>query len=164
MRAKALACVLLMAAPAFGANGQWALATLTLAYRESASHAAKGRGTCSNGQCAFRVEALVKSFESGDPDRNLQMILETRGVHFPVMILRMSMPDAALSATSFACDVEMEFAGRTAKYVRVPFQVSMTGVGMRIAGTIPATLRDFKIDSPANDFPLRVDVTWRPAY
>lgn len=167
MRAKALASVLLIVAPAVAANGQWALATSTLGLSESTSHGAKGRGTCSNGQCAFRVEALVKSFASGDPDRDAQIILTTRAVHFPVMTLRMSMPDAAGAAAGFTCDVDVEFAGRTAKYARVPFQVSMTGVGMRITGTIPATLRDFKIDSTPvlrNELPLRVDVTWRPDY
>jgi hypothetical protein len=164
MVAKALSCLALLAAGLLAGNGQWMLATSTLSYCESVSHGAKGRATCWNGQCNFRIEALVKSFETGDLDRDAQMILITRGAQFPVMTVRMSMPDSALSGASFACDVEVDFAGRTAKYARVPFQVSMTGVGMRITGAIPARSRDFKIDSALTELPVLVDVTWRPGY
>src|SRR5262249_52477340 len=135
MRAEALAGVLLIAAPLFAAGGPWVLATSTLGLSERISHAARGRGTCGYGQCSFRIEALVKSFESGDPDRDVHTILATRGAQFPLVTLRMSMPDAALSAANFVCDVEVDYAGRTAKYGRVSFQVSMTTIGMRMVGT-----------------------------
>lgn len=175
MIGKTIWCVLLLAAGLSAGNGQWLLATSTLTYRvstsvgasEGVSHAAKGRGTCGNGQCSFRIEALVQSFESGDLDRDAQMILATRGAQFPVVTVRVSLPDGALAATSFHCDLEVEFAGQKAKYSNVLFQVSTTGVGTRITGTIPATLRDFKIDSTfavKNELPVLVDMTWRPGY
>ena len=47
--------------------------------------------------------------------------------------------------------------------------VTVTGNDIRITGTIPATLSDFKIDPPSllampvkNDMPIRVEMTWRP--
>jgi hypothetical protein len=65
--------------------------------------------------------------------------------------------------------VEIEFAGRTAKYKDVVFQVLTSGSETRITGSIPATLSDFKIEAPSllsipvkNDMPVRVDMTWRP--
>jgi hypothetical protein len=75
--------------------------------------------------------------------------------------------DAAASAAIHA-DLEIDFAGQTAKYSQVPFQLVMQGDVARISGTIPATLTDFKIDPPSlltlpvkNEMPVRVDMTWR---
>ena len=52
-------------------------------------------------------------------------------------------------------------------YKQVPFQLVTQGNEMRISGTIPAALADFKIDPPSiltmpvkNDIPVRVEVTW----
>ena len=59
-------------------------------------------------------------------------------------------------------------AGQTAQYKQVPFQLATQGSQIRITGTIPATLTDFKIDPPSllsiavkNEIPVKVDMTWR---
>jgi hypothetical protein len=51
----------------------------------------------------------------------------------------------------------------------VPFQLTTQGKQIRISGTIPATLADFKIDPPSllavpvkNEMPVRVEMTWHP--
>jgi hypothetical protein len=40
---------------------------------EGVSHAARGKGVCSGGQCEFIIAAPVKSFDSGDSNRDLHM-------------------------------------------------------------------------------------------
>jgi hypothetical protein len=160
-----------------GADGQWVLASSTLTYHvshplhqsEGVSHAARGKGVCQSGQCNFLIAAPVKSFESGDTNRDLHMLQVTRGAQFPLVSVRVSLPEAALTAAAIRCDVEIEFAGQTAKYKDVALQAAAKGNETRITGTIPATLSDFKIDPPSllsipvkNEMPVRVDMTWHP--
>jgi hypothetical protein len=64
-------------------------------------------------------------------------------------------------------DLEIQFAGQTVDYKRLPFQQSVQGSETRITGTIPAKLSDFKIDPPSlltmpikNDIPVRVCLSW----
>ena len=58
---------------------------------------------------------------------------------------------------------------RPSRISRLPFSWRTQGKQIRITGTIPATLSDFKIDPPSllaipvkNEMPVRVDMTWRP--
>jgi hypothetical protein len=67
-------------------------------------------------------------------------------------------------------DLEIQFAGQTATYKQVAFQVTLQGNEARITGTIPAAMTDFKIDPPSllsiatkNEIPVRVEMTWRRA-
>jgi hypothetical protein len=83
--------------------------------------------------------------------------------------VRIGLPDAALAPATILCDLEIQFAGQTARYKQVPFQKAAQGNETRISGTIPATLSDFKIDPPSllavpvkNEMPVRVEMAWRP--
>ena len=160
-----------------GADGQWVLASSTLTYHvshtlhqsEGVSHAARGKGVCQSGQCSFLIAAPVKSFESGDSNRDLHMIQVTHGAQFPLVSVRVSLPEAALTSANIRCDVEVEFAGQTAKYKDVTFQAVTKGNETRIMGSIPAKLTEFKIEPPSllsipvkNDMQVRVDMTWHP--
>jgi len=160
-----------------GSNGQWVLASSALTYHvshplhesEGVSHAARGKGVCQGGQCNFLIAVPVKSFESGDSNRDLHMAQVTHGAQFPLVSVRVSLPEAALKSASIRCDVEVEFAGQTAKYKDVTFQAVTKGNETRITGSIPAKLTDFKIEPPSllsipvkNDMLVRVDMTWHP--
>ena len=97
------------------------------------------------------------------------MVQVTHGAQFPLVSVRVSLQEAALTSASIHCDVEVEFAGQTAKYKDVTFQAVTKGNETRITGSIPATLTDFKIEPPSllsipvkNTMPVRVDMTWRP--
>src|ERR1035438_5592631 len=137
-----------------GADGQSLLASSTLTYHvshplhqsEGVSHAAKGKGVCQAGQCNFLIAVPVKSFESGDTNRDLHMVQVTHGAQFPLVSVRVSLPEAALTSASIRCDVEIEFAGQTAKYKDVAFQAVTKGNETRISGSIPAKLTEFKIE------------------
>jgi hypothetical protein len=156
---------------------QWVLESSTLSYHMShpmhevdgVSHAAKGKGTCNAGQCEFLIAVPVKTFDSGDTNRDLHMVESTRGAQFPMVVVRTRFSDAATTSTTIYADLEVQFAGQTAHYQHVPFQRAAQGSEVHITGTVPATCSDFKIDRPSfltvpikNEIPVRVDMIWRP--
>jgi len=133
-----------------------------------ASHAAKGEGICENGQCNILIAAPVKSFDSGDSNRDLHMIEAVRGAQFPMVIVRAQFPSNELSSPTINADLQVQFAGQTAHYSHVPFQRTAQGDEIRITGTVPATCSDFKIQRPSfltvpirNEIPISIDTTWR---
>ena len=178
MNAKGLVVLFLLALPqlAPAADSQWVLEQATLSYHVShplhqtdgVSHAARGKGICHAGQCDFLIAVPVKSFDSGDSNRDLHTLQVTRGAEFPMVTVRTRLPEAASTSATIHADLEVQFAGHTAQYNQVPFQLVTLGNETRISGTIPATLSDFKIDPPTlltlpvkNEIPIRVEMTWR---
>jgi hypothetical protein len=177
MHKRILVALLLVTIPSFaGADSQWVLQQSTLTYHvshplhqtEGVSHAAKGKGICHAGQCDFLIAVPVKSFDSGDSNRDLHMLQVTRGAEFPLVTVRTRLPESAATSATIDADLEIQFAGQTARYKQVTFNVETKGGETHITGTIPATLADFKIDPPSlltmpvkNDIPVRVDMTWQ---
>jgi hypothetical protein len=176
MNAKFLIGLLLFAAPAFAqTDQQWILQQSTLTYHvshplhqsEGVSHEARGKGACHQGQCDFLIAVPVKSFNSGDSNRDLHMLQVVRGAEFPLVTVRTRLPEDAGSSATVLADLEIQFAGQTAQYKQVPLQLAKEGDTFRITGTVPATLSDFKIDPPSlltlpvkNEIPVRVEMTW----
>jgi hypothetical protein len=176
MRENRLLAFLLVTLTAFAqADHSWILDQSTLTYHMShplhevdgVSHAAKGKGVCHAGQCDFLLAVPVKSFDSGDSNRDLHMRQATRGAEFPIVTVRFRLPEAALAAPTLDCDLEVQFAGNTAHYSHVLFQQVIQGPEHHITGTVPSTVSDFKIDPPSfftvpikNEIPVRVDMTW----
>ncbi len=161
----------------YGADQQWLLKRSTLTYHVShplhqtdgVSHAARGKGICHEGLCDFLIAVPVKSFDSGDSNRDLHMIQVTRGAEFPMVTVRTRLPQSAATSSTIKADLEIKFAGQTAHYQQIPFQVASEGNEKTLSGTIPATLADFKIDPPSlltmpvkNEIPIRVEMTWSP--
>jgi hypothetical protein len=170
-----LAILLLLPLPP-GGDSQWVLERSTLTYHvshplhesEGVSHAARGKGLCHAGECDFLIAVPVKSFDSGDTNRDLHMIQVTRGGEFPVISVRTRLPESAAASREIRADLEVEFAGQTVTYKQVALEQSTEDGATRITGTIPATLVAFKIDPPTllaipvkNEIPVRLDVTWR---
>jgi hypothetical protein len=177
MRTAAACLLLALPTLAVAADTQWVLQQGTLTYHvshplhetEGVSHEARGKGICHAGQCDFLIAVPVKSFDSGDSNRDLHMIQVTRGAQFPMVTVRTKLPESASTSTTVQVDLEIQFAGQTAQYKQVSFQLVTQGNQIRITGTIPATLTDFKIEPPSlltlpvkNEMPVRVDLTWRP--
>jgi hypothetical protein len=159
-----------------GGDSQWVLEQSTLTYHvshplhesEGVSHAARGKGVCHAGQCDFLIAAPVKSFDSGDSNRDLHMVQVTRGGQFPIITVRTRLPESAAGTSTIPADLEVEFAGQTVAYKQVAFEQTTQDGATRIVGTIPATLAAFKIDPPSllaipvkNEIPVRVEMAWR---
>src|SRR6202047_739230 len=107
MHNKIMTAFLLLAFPAFGgSDSQWVLEQSTLTYHvshplhesEGVSHAARGKGVCHAGQCEFLIAVPVKSFDSGDSNRDLHMLQVTRGAQFPMVTVRTRLPEQAAQA------------------------------------------------------------------
>src|ERR1700726_4365967 len=171
-----LLAALLALSPIAGADSQWVLEQSTLTYHVShplhdtdgVSHAARGKGACHAGRCDFLIAVPVKSFDSGDSNRDLHMLQVTRGGEFPIVTVRTRLSEDASASATIHADLEVQFAGQTVTYKQVPFQQVTQGNETRISGTIPATLSDFKIDPPSllaipvkNEMPVHVEMTWR---
>lgn len=172
----ALFIALLPALPLLAADTQWVLDQSTLSYHIShplhqangVSKEARGKGTCHEGQCDFLIAVPVKSFDSGDSNRDLHMLQVVHGAEFPLVTVRTRLPETAAANSTVAADLDIEFAGVTAHFKQVPFQLAKKGNSIHVTGTIPATLSDFKIDPPKlltvpvkNEIPVKVDMTWR---
>lgn len=160
------------------AQSQWLLDKCTLTYQvshplhhvEGVSHEARGKGVCQSGKCDFLIAVPVKSFDSGDSNRDLHMLQITRGAAYPMVVVRTEVPQSELHSSTIHANLEVQFAGQTAEYQNVLFQVSIEGSEKRITGTIPAKCSDFKIDPPKlltmpikDEIPIVVDATWRPS-
>ena len=168
--------LLLFATTAFAQADQlWILGPNTLTYHvshplhqsEGVSHEARGKGVCHQGQCDFLIAVPVKSFDSGDSNRDLHMVQAVRGAEFPLVTVRTRMPEDTDSTGTIQADLEVQFAGQTAEYKQVPLQLTKDGDNIKISGTVPATLSDFKIPPPSllaipvkNAIPVRVEMTW----
>jgi hypothetical protein len=176
MNNKVLSAVLLFAPWAMaGADSQWILSNATLTYHVShplhqidgVSHEARGKGICHAGQCDFLVAVPVKSFDSGDSNRDLHMIQVVRGAQFPMVTVRFRLPEDAVASSTIHADLEIQFAGQTIVYKQVSFEEAAQGNEFRILGTVPATVADFKIEPPSllaipikNEIPVKVEATW----
>ena len=184
MKKLPLLAICLLTLPAFAhshaqaTDQTWSLDQSTLTYHMShpihevdgTSRAARGKGVCHAGQCDFLIAATVKSFDSGDSNRDLHMIQTARGAQFPIVQVRFRLAQASLNSPTLDCDLEVQFAGNTAHYAHVQFHQTIEGNAHHITGTVPATLTDFKIDPPTfltipikNDIPVRVDMVWHPS-
>ena len=174
---KPILTLLLTLTPAFAADHTWVLKESTLTYHVShplhqtdgVSHAARGKGICHEGQCDFLIAVPVKSFDSGDSNRDLHMIQVTRGAEFPMVTVRTKLPESASAQSTIHADLEIQFAGQTVHYNQVAFELTTKANESHITGTIPATLADFKIEPPTlltlpvkNELPIRIDMTWTP--
>ncbi len=169
--------ILLVFAPlAAPAQTQWSLVSSTLTYHMShpmhdvdgASTQARGKGTCGGGKCDFLIAAPVKTFTSGDSNRDLHMVQVVRGAEFPMVVVRTTVLEDTPATGTIYADLEVQFSGQTAHYQHVAFQKTSNGNEVRITGTIPATCSDFKIDRPSfltvpikNEIPVSVDMTWK---
>src|ERR1022692_1132523 len=103
MKKKILIAFLLVTIPTFAADSQWVLKQSTLTYHvshplhesEGVSHAARGRAVCHDGQCDFLIAVAVKSFDSGDSNRDLHMLQVTAVPAFRLVTLRTRLPESA---------------------------------------------------------------------
>ena len=186
MKKLSLIAILLLTLPAYTLlNSQkpvpdqtWKLDQSTLTYHMShpmhevdgTSHGARGKGVCHAEQCDFLIAAPVKSFDSGDSNRDLHMIQTARGAQFPIVSVRFRLTQSSLTSPTLDCDLEVQFAGNSAHYSHVQFHQTIEGSAHHITGIVPATLTDFKIEPPTfltipikNEIPVRVDMVWHPS-
>lgn len=124
----------------------------------------KGLGKCAS-SCSFLVAAPVKSFDSGNSNRDSNMQQFTKAALNPIVELRTSVVP---SAGKKNCDVEIKFAGKTHTYA-VPLEFTKVGNGFKVHGIVPLKLSDFSIDRPSllnvsveDEVPVSADLNLLP--
>jgi hypothetical protein len=157
-------------------SSTWILKQSTLTYHVThplhhvagVSQAARGKGVCQAGECRFLIAVPVKSFASGDTNRDLHMLQVVRGADFPMVVVRTEVPESEIHSGQIHVDLQVQFAGQTAEFKNVPFQLTEHGDQIQLTGTIPATLTAFKIPPPEllfvpikNDIPVSADMAWQ---
>jgi len=166
----------MLPALACAASSNWVLVHSTLTYHvshplhhvEGTSHAARGKGICKAGVCNFLAAVPVKTFQSGDTNRDLHMIEVVRGAKFPMVMVRTQLPEADLKGGAIQANLTVRFVGQTAHFSNVPFKLVPEGREIRVVGSIPTTVSDFKIKPPellalpiSKKIPVSVDMTWK---
>jgi hypothetical protein len=181
---KYLALAFLFVLPALGfpagSKTNWKLETSELTYTvthplhvvHGTSLSARGEGIgYSDGIYKFLVAVPVKSFDSGDNNRDLHMQEVTHAGLYPLIkvnveISKMTDKKAPQKLTA---DVDIEFAGQKARYPQLELDVVEWKDGqVHITGTVPLTLKDFQIQPPAlltvpihNEVPVKLDMVWK---
>ncbi len=152
---------------------EWSLVRGKLTYHvsfplksvEGTSENVKGKGQCAGETCEFLIATPVKSFESGDGNRDAHMIEVTRGAAYPMVTARVKVPKSA-STTSMDGSAEVSFGGQTHTY---PVHIigRTEGPATFVSGTIPLRLSDFKMERPSllgvkikDEAPVSFELRW----
>ena len=177
----ALIILFLLPIPGFSGDvkGYWKLEKSEITY--TATHPfhvvhgktllARGEGlSYSDGIHKFLVAVQVKSFDSGDHNRDLHMQEVTRAGLNPLIQVNVEIAKVAdqKAPQQLAADVEIEFAGKKASYPKVKLNVlEWKGAQLHITGTVPLTLKDFEVTPPSllalpvhNEVPVKLDMWW----
>ncbi|MFZ4712550.1 MAG: YceI family protein [Bacteriovoracaceae bacterium] len=83
----------------------------------------KGKGACDKGNCEFLLAVAVKSFDSGNTNRDLHMLEVMKGAKFPFVVARVNIPEASLKSKSWKGDLELEMSG-VKKMVPVTLEIA----------------------------------------
>jgi hypothetical protein len=121
-------------------DSQWALYSSMLSDHishrlheaDGVSHSALGKGVCHAGKCDFLIVAQVKSFDSGDSNRELHMVQVTQRAKFPIVSVRLQLPEVAFSSSTIVYDLDIQFAGQTAHYQHLTFHQVVQGMSIAL--------------------------------
>lgn len=170
-------CFLVCSDAQAGASQDWLLDHSTLIYTVNhplktttgKSTSAKGKGRCENGKCEFLIGVPVKTFESGDTNRDLHMVQVTQGATYPMITVQTSFPDATVAGQAKAAlTFNVKFAGKEANYADVPFVIDHPDDhAVHVTGVLTIKLSDFSISPPSlltfpikDEVPIHVDAYW----
>jgi hypothetical protein len=173
----------LVAIPASGyavdPTGTWVLASSSLTYAvshpfhhvEATSRDARGKGSVTATSGKFLIAVTVKSFDSGDSNRDLHMLQVTRAGTNPMITVRVTGSGDFTAGVPklLRIDALVSFAGCTTTYHDVPLDLSDGPDGtIHVTGKLPLTLTDFKLEAPSllgipikNAIPVTLDLYWK---
>jgi hypothetical protein len=180
---KAIILTLFLLPPALGfsanSKGNWKLEKSEMTYTvthplhvvHGTSLSARGEGVSyPDGICQFLVAVPVRSFDSGDNNRDLHMQEVTRCGLNPLIKAKVEIDKIAdqKAPQELLANVEIEFAGKKADYPKLKLEVTeWKGSQVHITGTVPLALKDFDITPPSlltmaihNEVPVKLDMWW----
>ncbi|HUO58962.1 MAG TPA: hypothetical protein VMV05_12370 [bacterium] len=160
-------------------KGHWVLEKSEISYTvthplhvvHGKSLSTRGKGVCYGGHCEFHLGVLVKSFDSGDENRDLHMFEVTKAGLYPLIDVKAEMPDVSgkRNPPQVLVDATVTFAGKTVKYPKIKLDASdWKPNGVHLKGLLPLKLKDFSIQAPSlltmpvqDDVPVALDLYWK---
>jgi hypothetical protein len=160
-------------------KGNWVLDKSELSYKVThplhhvigKSTEARGKGICSATKCQFIVAVPVKSFDSGDENRDLHMLQVTKGADYPLIQVNVVFPTPSgkVLPKEITADLEVQFAGQKVNYSKVKLGVVSLEPGqVRVTAVITLSLKAFDITPPSllgvpieDSVPIQLDMTWK---
>lgn len=121
---------------------------------EGVSEQLKGKGQCSNGTCQFLIAVPVKSFGSGDGNRDNHMLEVTKAAENPMVTVQVTIPDD-LKQETVKTQANVGFAGRQHSY-EISIKIVVSQAGAKASGTLPLKLSDFNVERPSL-FAVKID-------
>ncbi len=133
---------------------------------DGASIGARGKGVCSDTGCEFLVAAPIKTFESKDSNRDLNMLSTVKADKFP-MVSAMIKTDKEIVGNKMIANLEVEFAGVKKTYEKVPFEFKKTANGFSVSGSFDLLVDAHKVEKPSllgvdieNIVPINISAQW----
>lgn len=105
----------------------------------------KGKGLCEKKSCEFLIAAPVKSFKSGDTNRDVHMQEVTKSAVHPLVSVSVSALDPEKLDN---VGLEIEFAGVKKTLTGVHLHKTLSGKFVDVSSTFSILLSDFKIERP----------------
>ncbi|HVZ81245.1 MAG TPA: YceI family protein [bacterium] len=131
---------------------------------------ARGKGVSYGGHGEFLVAVPVKSFDSGDENRDLHMLEVTRAGDHPLIEVRIRLKklDISLHPNVLLADLSVKFAGRTVEYPGVRLETKeWTSQSVRVIGRLSLSLKAYGIKPPSlltmpveDEVPVQIDMVW----
>ncbi len=169
--------------PAFGFAGgpkeQWLLEKSEISYVvthplhvvHGKSLSAKGKGVCYERNCEFLVAVPVKSFDSGDNNRDLHMLEVTKAGLYPLIEVNAKTAEIHTNQNlkTIVMDLEISFAGKKVKYPKISMDVlEWKSDEASLAGQIIISLKAFDITPPSlltmpiqDAVPVKLKMVWK---
>ena len=129
------------------------------------STSVKGKAICNN-NCHVLAAATIKSFDSGDTNRDYRVLKLTEATKHPFVscVLDLKMPDK----NTKTADITVNLAGKDKKYQNIPINIDVIDKDhLKINGTIPMKLTDFNIEPPSllgisieDEVPVDLELKW----
>ncbi len=178
-----LICLLGLLAPSLGLAGgskeQWILEKSEISYVvthplhvvHGKSLSAKGKGVCYGRNCDFLVAVPVKSFDSGDNNRDLHMLEVTKAGLYPLIEVNAKTSEIHIGpkTKTLVADLEVSFAGKKVNYPKSIINIlDWQSDEAHIGGDVILSLKAFGIVPPSlltmpiqDAVPVKLDMFWK---
>jgi polyisoprenoid-binding protein YceI len=141
--------------PALVAPSEWLLETSKITYFvkhpmhqvEGVSTAAKGKGVCDDKGCNFLIAAPVKSFDSGNSNRDAHMWQVTKAEEYPMASVSLKLASENVTGKQ-KTDLQVTLAGKTNT---VPAEINVSNVGGKthVTSEFVITFAGFQMERPS---------------
>jgi hypothetical protein len=153
----------------------WTLGSAKIKYQvhhplhtvDGVSDAAKGKGQCAKDECEFLIAAPIKSFDSGNSNRDVHMREIVNASLHPMVLVRGKLKADQIKNGVAEAPLTFELNGVSVTQ-KTPLNFSLTMDGAEVRGSTTLKLEEFKIERPSllgvkvdDNFKLEFTSSWR---